>query len=350
MEKRITTFVGCDVGDKFTEICVLDEGGTVVGRERVRTTRAGLEKPLSRLADARVVLEVGTHSRWIAEVISGLGHEVVVANPRQVQLIWKRRTKTDRSDALVLARLGRVDVTLLAPVQHRSRGAQVDLACPRSRDILVRSRAQLVNHLRGMLKPFGLRIPDCNTDALVRQAETVVPAELLPALAPVMEVLRVLNSQIAAQDKQIHHLAHTVYPNAARLSQVPGVGSLTALVYFLTIEEPTRFKKSRFVGSFLGLVPAKSQSGEHDPQLHITKTGDPFVRRLLVQSAHYILGPFGPDSDLKRWGLALASRGGKSAKRRAIVAVARKLAVLLHRLWLSGQPYKPLGFTQVNGA
>jgi transposase len=344
MEKRITTFVGLDVSDRFTEMCVLDDKGAVVERDRIRTTKGGLGKRLSKLRDARIILEVGTHSRWMAEIIGGLGHEVVVANPRQLRLIWQRRTKTDRSDALVLARLGRLDVQLLAPIQHRSHGAQVDLACARSRDILVRHRAHLISHVRGMLKPFGHRVPDCGSTRFVEQAEAAVPAELLPALGPVLAVLRTLNEQIASQDKQIEHLARTVHPVTARLTQVAGVGDLTALAYLLTIEDPTRFKKSRFAASFLGLVPGKGQSGERDPQQHITKTGDPFVRRLLVQCAQYTLGPLSPDSDLKRWGLALSARGGANAKKRAIVAVARKMAVLLHRLWLSGQAYRPLGF------
>jgi transposase len=344
MEKRITTFVGLDVSDKFTEMCVLDGKGAVVDQDRMRTTKGSLEKRLSKFQDARVILEVGTHSRWMAELIGTLGHEVIVANPRQVRLIWKRRTKTDRSDALVLARLGRLDVDLLAPVQHRSRGAQVDLACARSRDILVRNRSQLISHVRGMLKPFGHRVRDCSSNTFVDEAEAVVPAELVPALGPVLAVMRVLNEQIAAQDRQIEQLVTTVHPATKRLTQVPGVGSITALAYYLTIEDPTRFKKSRFVAAFLGLVPGKNQSGESDPQQHITKTGDPFVRKLLVQCAQYMLGPLGPDSELKRWGLALAGRGGKNAKKRAVVAVARKLAVLLHRLWLSGAPYQPLGY------
>jgi transposase len=346
MEKRITTFVGLDVSDKFTEVCVLDDKGAVVDQDRIRTTQGGLAKRLSKLRNARVILEVGVHSRWMAELIGTLGHEVIVANPRQVRLIWQRRTKSDRSDALVLARLGRLDVQLLAPVQHRSRGAQIDLACARSRDILVRQRTHLISHVRGMLKPFGHRVPDCVSTRFVEQAEAVVPAELLPALGPVLAVLRTLNEQIASQDKQIEHLARTVHPVTARLTQVAGVGDLTALAYLLTIEDPARFKKSRFVASFLGLVPGKGQSGERDPQQHITKTGDPFVRRLLVQCAQYTLGPLSQDSDLKRWGLALAARGGANAKKRAIVAVARKMAVLLHRLWLSGQPYRPLGYGQ----
>lgn len=343
MEKRITTYVGWDVSDKFTEACVLDEAGAVAEQKRIRTTKASLEGNLASLEHARVVLEVGPHSRWISELVQRAGHEVVVANARKVRLIWQSRRKTDRADAMVLARLGRLDVSLLAPVQHRSKGAQVDLACLRSRDALVRARTLLVNHVRGILKPFGVRVPDCKSSRFADAAGAAMPTELVPALGPVLTTLRNLSEQIAVHDRQIEHLATTVHPVTTRLTQVPGVGAVTALAYVLSLEDPHRFKKSRFVAGYLGLVPGKNQSGGNDPQQHITKTGDPFIRRLLVQCAQYILGPFGADSDLRRWGLDLASRGGKNAKKRAVVAVARKLAVLLHRLWGSGAAYQPLG-------
>jgi transposase len=343
MEKTITAFVGWDVSDKFTEVCVLDGAGAVVEQSRVRTTKASLAGQLQRLAHARVVLEVGPHSRWIAELVQQAGHEAVVANARKVRLIWQSRRKTDRSDAMVLARLGRLDISLLAPIQHRTQGAQVDLSCLRSRDALVRARTLLVNHVRGVLKPFGVRVAGCKSSRFADSAAEVMPAELTPALEPVLAALRSLSEQVAVQDRQVEHLATTVHPVTARLTQVPGVGSVTALAYVLSLEDPNRFKKSRFVAGYLGLVPGKNQSGDNDPQQHITKAGDPFVRRLLVQCAQYALGPFGPDSDLRRWGLSLAARGGKNAKKRAVVAVARKLAVLLHRLWGSGAAYQPLG-------
>lgn len=350
MEKRITAYVGWDVSDKFTEECVLDEAGAVVEQKRVRTTKASLEGNLAGLEHARVVLEVGPHSRWISELVQHAGHEVVVANARKVRLIWQSRRKTDRSDAMVLARLGRLDVSLLAPVQHRSQGAQVDLACLRSRDVLVRARTLLVNHVRGVLKPFGVRVADCKSNRFADAAETAMPAELVPALGPVLATLRSLSEQIAVQDRQVEHLATTVHSVTTRLTQVPGVGAVTALAYVLSLEDPKRFEKSRFVAGYLGLVPGKNQSGGSDPQQHITKTGDPFVRRLLVQCAQHTLGPFGTDSDLRRWGLGLASRGGRNAKKRAVVAVARKLAVLLHRLWISDAPYQPLGHGRPHAA
>jgi transposase len=284
------------------------------------------------------------HSRWISDLVRNRGHEVIVANARQVQLIYRRRSKTDRSDALLLARLGRFDRALLAPVHHRSRSAQLDLVCLRSRDLLVSARTDLINHVRGVVKPFGLRVPDCGSGAFLRHAEQIIPEDLVPALEPILNCLRVVNDEIARFEKQVQHLATVSYPECARLSQVGGVGAVTSLAYVLTIEQPSRFKASRTVGGFLGLAPAKDQSGESDPQMRISKEGDPYLRKLLVQCAHYILGPFGQDGDLRRWGLRLAERGGKAAKKKAVVAVARKLAVLLHRLWVSGETYQPIGY------
>lgn len=340
-----TVFVGCDVGDKTSEICVLDARGAVVERRQVRTTVNGITRPLARYEHATVVIEVGVHSRWIEEALRAGGHTVVVANARQVQLIWKRKKKTDRADALLLARLARVDLSLLAPVQHRSRAAQVDLAALRSRDILVRLRTALFNHVRGVLKPFGIKPVHCSPNAFPAQIADQIPPELVPAIEPVLNVLRELNQQIATHDRQVGQLA-TACPTTMRLAQVDSVGALTALAYRLTIEDPSRFKKSRVVPAFFGLTPAKDQSGESDPQKRITKAGDPFVRRLLVQCAQSLLGPFGHDCDLRRWGLKLAERGGKAAKKRAIVAVARKLAVLLHRLWITGGRYDPFYATR----
>jgi transposase len=251
----------------------------------------------------------------------------------------QRGTKTDRSDALMLARVGRLDPALLGPVEHRSRAAQLDLASLRSRDLLVSTRTKLINHVRGTLKPFGARVEKCTPEAFPTVVEEILPPELLAALGPVLCVLRELNSQIAMHDRQVEQLAAS-YPEVARFQGVEGVGLITALAYRLTIDDPRRFKKSRLVPAFLGLVPAKDQSGDCDPQRHITKAGDHFVRKLLVQCAHRLLGPYGNDCDVRRWGLRLAERGGSNAKKRAIVAVARKLAVVLHAMWLSGEQFK----------
>lgn len=349
MKESNRYFVGCDLGDRYTELAVLDGDGAVVETDRIRTTRASLERRLGQYQHARVVLEVGVHSRWVAEVLLGLGHEVIVANPRQVRLIWKRRMKTDRSDAMVLARLGRFDVELLAPVQHRSRSAQVDLAAVRSRELLVCTRTKLLNHVRGTLKQFGVKLPSCKASAFNAHVQQVLPAELRPALGPALSLIDELNAAVGAHDKQVTELAGKEYRHTGRMTQIAGVGDLSALTFALTLDDPARFKKSRFVAAFLGLTPAKDQSGDSDPQKHITKAGDPLVRKYLVQCAQHMLGPLAKDSDLRRWGIRLAERGGKNGKKRAVVAVARKLAVLMHRLWVSGEQYQPLGYAAGGG-
>jgi transposase len=162
------------------------------------------------------------------------------------------------------------------------------------------------------------------------------------ALLPLVRLVEMLSRSIEDYDQRIETLAAEKYPQTERLRQVKGVGALTSLAYVLTLESPERFAQSRDVGPYLGLVPKQEDSGDNQPQLRISKAGDEMLRRLLVGSAQYILGPFGPDTDLRRYGLRLCERGGKNAKKRAAVAVARKLAVLLHRLWVSGEVYEPL--------
>jgi transposase len=289
----------------------------------------------------RVAVDVGTHSPWVSRLLASWGHEVLIANPRRVRRIAHSRRKCDRFDGRTLARLARLDPELLSPVRHRSAGCQRDLALLRTRAALVRSRTLLVNHLRGAVKSAGGRLPSCSAASLSRQAGGAIPESLHPALAPILAVLDQLSDQIRAYERELETLAER-RPDSAPLRQIAGVGTLTSLAFVLTLEDPARFADSRRVGSYLGLTPGRRQSGERDPQLHVSKQGDPFLRQLLVQSAHYILGPFGPDCDLRRHGLRIAARGGKAAKKRAAVAVARKLAVLMHRLWLTQQDYQPL--------
>jgi transposase len=332
--------IGCDLGDKRSELCILLPNGQLERPEPVRTTRKAMKAFFTR-TPSHVIIEVGTHSRWVSDLLEALGHKVTVANPRQLKLISQSHLKRDRRDAEMLARLGRADEALLAPVTHRGNAAQADLAVAKARDILVRTRTKLVNHARGLVKSFGERLPSCSAESFHRKAKEHIPTALKAALEPTLALLEQLELQIDAYDLQLHAMAKR-YPDVEIVSQPKGVGVLTALVFLLTLEDKTRFKTSRMVGPYLGFVPRRDQSGESDKQLGITKAGDPFLRRLAVGSANYILGPFGEDSDLRRWGLELAKRGGKSAKRRATVAVARKLVVLMHRLWVTGEEYEPL--------
>jgi transposase len=267
---------------------------------------------------------------------------VIVANPRRVALVYAGHTKSDEIDAETLARFGRIDPELLHPIVHRSRQTLTDRSLLRSRAILVQSRTQLINHIRGVVKSHGERLPRCGTNAFANKQRERLPEDLREALLPILEMIGLMTDQIRSYERKIEGLCQSRYRETALLRQVTGVGSITALSFVLTIEDPYRFAKSRVVGSYLGLRPRRWQSGETDLQMRITKAGDQEMRRLLVHSAHYILGPFGPDCDLRRFGMKLADRGGRSAKKRAVVAVARKLAVLLHRLWVTGETYEPL--------
>lgn len=335
-------FIGLDVGDRLTHLCCIDERRQVVERRRFPTTREGIQKVFEGRPRAKVVLEAGSQSPWMTELLRSLGHEVVVADARRVAAITRSGRKTDRRDAEVLARLLQGMPELLGAIHHRGRQAQADLALIRARDVLVRTRTCLVQHVRGTLKAFGLRAPSCSAKAFHAQAREAVPKELEPALVPILEELNHLEGRIRHLDRELERVAAARHPDATRLRQVCGVGPVTSLAFVLTVDDPRRFKKSRTVGSWVGLAPRVLASGDQDPELAISKTGDGYLRRLLVQSAQYALGPFGKDSDLRRFGLRLCERGGKAAKRRAVVAVARRMAVLLHRLWVSGDSYDPL--------
>jgi transposase len=279
----------------------------------------------------------------VREVVAGFGHEVLVANPRLMDGSKRRRRKSDRIDAEKLARLGRMDPKSLHPIQHRSTEVREDLLVLRARDALVKSRTELINSVRGLVKSMGARITGCTSSAFSQRAATQIPEGLQETLQPLLRLIATLNDEIKTFDQRIERLAADKYMHTQLLRQVAGVGPVTSLAYVLTLETPRRFARSRDVGPYLGLVPRQEDSGDIQPQLSISKAGDRMLRKLLVGSAQYILGPFGPDTDLRRFGMRLCERGGKNAKKRAAVAVARKLAVLLHRLWSSGEVYEPLG-------
>ena len=231
---------------------------------------------------------------------------------------------------------------LLGPVRHRSAQAQIHLTVIRARAELVSARTALINAARGLAKSYGERLPKRGSEQVGRELATALSTALREVLEPLLREVESLNERIGEYDQRMEQIAKQAYPEVALLKQVKGVGTQIALTYRLTIDDPHRFAKSRDVGCFLGLRPGRRNSGQSEPQKSISKEGDRYLRTMLVQGAHYILGPFGEDSDLRRWGLKLAERGGKNAKKRAVVAVARKLAVLLHRLWVGGEVYEPL--------
>jgi transposase len=343
-EGRMT--IGMDLGDKVSRYYMLDQNGGAREEGSVGTTRQALTRKYAGLRRSRIAIEVGTHSPWISRLLKHLGHEVIVANARQVRLISASSRKNDRMDAQVLARLARIDSELLRPIQHRSEQAQQHLAMIRVRAALVEARTKLLNAARGFSKAQGERLPAGDAATMGVEQMTELPAGLQEVLRPLLEQVESLSGHIQGSDKQLEQIARTHYPETQLLRQVSGVGPLIALTFVLTLDNRERFQKSRDAGCYVGLRPRQQDSGASQPQLPITKEGDRYLRTLLVQGAHHILGWRGPDTDLRRWGLKLASRGGKNGKKRAVVAVARKLAVLLHRLWVTGEVYEPLRNSQ----
>lgn len=333
--------IGLDVSDEYTHAAVLDGNGELVEETRVRTREVDVRRWLSRWRASVVALETGTHARWMERVGRQCGHEMVVADARRLRLIYAGTNKTDKLDAIKLARLARADRELLYEVKHREEEEHADLAVIAAREMLVEMRTAAINLVRGMVKSAGKRVGSCSSHKFSEQATEVIPDYLRNALAPMLEHIDELSERIREYDERIEHLAQTKYPETAVLRQISGVGSLAALTFRLTIGRGERFEHSRDVGCYVGLRPKRDQSGEQDPGLGISKAGNPRLRKTLVHCAHYILGRFGPDTDLRRWGLKLAE-GGRNAKKRAIVAVARKLAVLMHRLLVSQRDYEPL--------
>ncbi len=338
-QERLT--VGLDLGDRTSRYCILDEVGDVVSEGQLTTTPAGLSSLFEKMPSSRVALEVGTHSPWISRQLAQLGHEVIVANAHKVKLITHSVRKNDRMDAEQLARLARVDPQLLGPIRHRGVEAQADLAVIRARAELVEARTRLISCARGLAKPMGERLQKCDADQAGVGLTEGLSAATQAVIGPLLKSVEAISEEVAVYDQRIDEIAKR-YPEVKLLTQVYGVGTLIALTYILTIEDPERFAHSRDVGAYLGMKPKLRDSGDSQPQLGISKTGDRLLRSLLVQGAHCILRKGAPESDLRAWGLGKLQSGGKNGKRRIVVAVARKLAVLLHRLWVNGEVYDPL--------
>ena len=341
--EEICAVVGIDVGDKQSQYCVLDLQGNPVGDGGIATTPAALRVLFAGKGRMRIALEVGTHSPWISRLLKELGHEVIVANPRKLRLITESDAKNDRADAALLAKLAFADPDLLSPVVHRSEQAQNDLAIVRAREATVTARARMVTAVRGIVKSTGARLKVCSTGAFAAKALAQCPEPLRVALLPLLRLIDQLTTEIRLYDRLVADKANHAYPDTAAILTIPGVGPLTALTFVLLLDnDKRRFSRSRDVGCYFGLRPKQRDSGQHVSQLGITKAGDTLMRKLAVQCAHFMLGRFGKDSALRRWGLSLASRGGKNAKKRAVVAVARKLVILMHRLWITQEAFEPL--------
>ena len=342
--KTSNAVIGIDLGDKKHAICVVGNDGEVKKEFELPNRKDSLRKLAANYPGARVAIEVGTHSPWISRLLKVEGMTVTVANARRVRAIYENERKCDRRDAAMLAKLLRIDPELLHPVHHRSESTQRHLIQIKLRDTLVRQRANIVLSIRGLLKSMGERMPLVSTPAFARRVRSCLEdtPELLAAVEPALKAIDELSEQIRQYDRAIAEAARNDYPEALHLQQIGGVGPVTSLCFVLSVEDPNRFPKARDVGAWLGLVPKRDQSGETDRELPVSKAGNRYLRSLLVQCAQYLLGPHGPDSDLRRHGLKLAARGGKTAKKKAIIAVARKLAVLMLVMWQDQSDYEAL--------
>ena len=330
-------YAGLDVSDKQTHICLVDGAGAVLWRGRCASDPDVIAKtPAKHTAKlaavlSRAVLETGPLSVFLYHGLQERDVAVVCVCARHAKGVLSTRVnKTDPNDAEGLAQLSRTGwfkaVHVKDPESHLER-AQL-----RVRGQLVKSHRDMVNQLRGLLKLFGLRLGQVTTPNKRRERVeallTRMPA-LRPALSPLMETLAALDEELAKLKKSLEVRAARD-PLTRRLMTAPGVGPHLALVYRCTIEDPGRFARSGDVGAYIGFTPRRYQSGEVDLVGHIPRAGDAMLRHALYEGANAVLGPLKRPCALRTWGLALQER--KAAKR-ARVAVARKLAVLLHRLW-----------------
>lgn len=333
--------IGMDLGVRSSAYSAVSPTGERIQEGSVRSTRPEMKAFLEGQPRSRIVMEASGSSHWVAELAESSGHEVVVANPREFRLICESHRKSDRNDARILADFGQFRPQLLKPLKLRGSKCQIARATLAARAHVVKQRTQIINLVRAEVRCMGESI-DCTAAAFRRRAPHQVPAPLRSALGPILELLEAIEKAIAAYDAEIARLCEVDFPETARLTQVDSVGPNTALAFVATIEDPSRFQRSRAVGAYVGLAAKSRASGSYDPELRISKRGDKGLRRLLVTAATRIVGPRGVDCDLKRFGERLAERGGQAARAKARIAVARKLAILLHRLLVTGEVWEPL--------
>jgi len=328
-------YCGIDLHAEYSQICILDEDGEVMETSRIWTSRKALER-FFRRDRMRVVIEAGGSSPWVSRLLESLGHEVVVCSPRRVRLIAQSKLKNDRIDAEVLARLVRLDPEFLKPIRHRSEEAQLLRSNLKVRGAMVEARTKWINTIRGLLRGFGYKVSGKAPHTFAERVDRMkLPNELRAVIEPLLEQLDLLSGEIQRRDEHLEEIAKGL-PEVEHLREIPGVGPVVATYFVLTIDDPDRFKNSRDVASFFGLRPTMRESALITHFGRITREGDPEMRRLLVQAAHACLRTRA-DSELKSWALALAQRRGNG---KAVVALARKLAVLMHHLWVTGEVYQ----------
>lgn len=338
-------YVGFDVSEKTIETFAVCGIETSKSSCKIENAPQAIKKFLRMFKtpdQVCIVMETGTHSLWMSQLISSLGFEVVVAHARDLALIYGSDQKNDRLDAEKLARLAQADRKLLHPIKHMTLERQIDLTIVKARDLVVRQRTQLINTIRGLLRTSGHKLIEAEyTCVAIKKCCQALPEEIRPAIAPLLQQICYLDLAIKDYDRQVKKLCKK-YPETLLLQQISGIGPITSIAFVLIVGDPNRFENPARLCAYLGVVPRQDQSGNTDKQLGITKKGNKLMRNLLVQAAHYILGPFGQDCDLRAYGMRIQSRGGKIARKKSYVAVARKLVMVMIRLWqYPDQKYDP---------
>ncbi len=333
--------IGMDVSEKSIEFFFLRPDGEGGLSKKEPNSPDTLAKLCSEMPDRQgfmVVMENGTHSPWMSEYFQCHGVECYVGNARKLAAIWTSVQKSDRNDAEMLARLARADLKLFSPIRHAGRDQRAEFAVLKSRDRLVKCRTALINCVRGTLRSFGVDTSELTVEKFTSKAVGVMPKDLHPALDGMLVQIRMLETQIKDYDRKIERIGKRHEP-VQRLRQISGVGPVIALAYVLFVGDPQNYSSAGRVGAHLGIVPKRDQSGDVDKQLGITKAGNQMLRYLLAQGANYILSR-GPDCDLRRFGERICARGGKIARRKAKIAVARKLSKIMYVLWRNGADYE----------
>lgn len=328
------TIIALDVSDRTAKVCVM---GKIAGRKHIieQTTIQMTKDAFRAYLGAKnpswpVVFETGTHCRWMENTVKSLGMKPIVANPARMRMMSESNTKNDRNDARELAQMALADVDLLHPVSLRGETCQQMLRLLKARDAMVAVRTKFVNQLRGFAKSMGFRLPGCSARKVGRLDKTQWPDDFEAVAWPIMDVLETLELKIKAYESQIRKLASSPELEAKidRVREVYGIGLLSGCALVASIDaNPERFSKARDAGAYFGLVPKQRQSGEMDMQCHITMAGSEYVRNLMVESAQIALRDGAKDTDIKLKGLRICERGGRIARRKAVIAVARCLVV-----------------------
>ena len=329
------TTIGVDVSDRTSKVCVMRKipGGErrILVETSCATTKEGFSEAFAKFERTwPVVFETGTHCRWMDKNFKALGFKTIIANPGRVPTITKSNTKNDRNDARELARLGLADPEMLHPVKLRDEIFQQMLRYHHARNVLVSERTQIINQMRGFAKSMGYRIESVEAERFHTLNRADWPKDLEDCAWPLMGVLKVLAIKIKAYDRLIERLAEKpeFKVMVERARTVYGIGIIGSTVIVAAIGgDPNKFEHARDVGPYLGLTPKQDQSGETDKQLHITKAGSDIVRKALTECANAAMKSSAKDTDVKLKGLRIAMHGGKIAKKKARMAVARMLAI-----------------------